>query len=476
MFGRESWHVAGTARGTWHAEGSGVARQFGNIRKLPSGRYQARYPSPVDGSSTPAPTTFTTKKAAAAYLAEVQTDIERGRWKSAEQIAAEEGERAAARAEVLTVAQLAEVWLETIPSENHRVISVSRVRRFINPELGDIPIDQLTRERCDQWYRDMNTTLCPRAPTQVRRTFAALHAMLKLAVHEDWIPASPLRIKGALIDTPAREPQTATVAEVDQLAAAMPAELSMAVQLAAWCGLRAGEVLGLQLDDIAEDRAVAGEGTGVIRIYLRRHVVQGRGTGSMTIVPGTKAADKVESVVVPPHLVAPLWAHAEKYGRKTEPRWLFPGTRTVDMPCGYATLDRRFRLAKEACDLEHLTFHDLRRTGNTIAALAGATAGEMKQRLRHRTSEAAERYIVAAKGADVDLAKRMSEQAITGHAAVSVEHIDAVIATVSALVEQVRVGGDEELARYLLDKLEVVNAAATRAGQTDVEAGANICR
>ena len=129
----------------------------------------------------------------------------------------------------------------------------------------------------------------------------------------------------------------------------------------------------------------------------------------MTIEPGTKSSkDASESVVVPPHLVQPLWRHIELYARKTPPRWLFPGTRTLDLPCGPATLDRRWRLAREACDLEHLTFHDLRRTGNTIAAMAGATLGEMKQRLRHRSSEAAERYIVAARGADVDLASRMS--------------------------------------------------------------------
>jgi hypothetical protein len=34
--------------------------------------------------------------------------------------------------------------------------------------------------------------------------------MLKLAVHMDLIAASPLRIKGLLVDRPAREPQTAT--------------------------------------------------------------------------------------------------------------------------------------------------------------------------------------------------------------------------------------------------------------------------
>lgn len=393
-----------------------MARQFGSIRKLPSGRYQARYRSPDTGELIPAPTTFTTKKTAAAWLADVQSDIERGRWKNPDQVAAEETAAAAERAEVLTVAQLADVWLETIPSDNHRVISASRVRRFINPELGAIPITELTRERCEAWHRDMEERLCPGAPTQRVRTYAALHAMLKMAVHEDWIDVTPLRIKGLLVDRPAREPQTATPAEVDQLAAAMPAYLAMAVHLAAWCGLRSGEVLGLQIDDVVVDRGTVPPLVPVVRLQLRRHVIGGHGTGTMTIEPGTKASGgKTESVVVPPHLHSALWKHVSEHGRKADPRWLFPGTRTVDLPCGYATLDRRFRLAKAACDLEHLTFHDLRRTGNTIAALAGATAGEMKERLRHRTSEAAERYIVAGRGADIALATRMSEQAANPH-------------------------------------------------------------
>ncbi|MDO3312479.1 tyrosine-type recombinase/integrase [Mycobacteroides abscessus] len=449
------------------------ARDFGNVRKLPSGRYQARYRGP-DGVRYPAPTTFTTKKAANAWLSDVQSDIERGRWKSPEQLAADDALTAALRAEVLTVAELANVWMETIPSDNHRTLSASRVRRFINPELGDIKIDELSRERCEQWYRDMNETLCPGAPTQVRRTFAALHAMLKLAVHKDWIATSPLRIKGALIDVPAREPQTATPAEVDQLAAAMPEELGMAVQIAAWCTLRAGEVLGLQIDDIAVDRHTAVPLAPTVRLNLRRHIVAGRGTGSMQIVGGTKESEgRPESIVVPPHLVAPLWGHVRKYGRKTDPRWLFPGTRSVDLPCGPATLDRRWRLAREACGMEQLTFHDLRRTGNTIAARAGATLGEMKQRLRHRSSTAAERYIVAARGEDVALAARMSQQAVNPHRVapgvevvragmdvVGAHEIDTAIDNLRNLVERVLDAGNEVLERYLLDQLDEVSTAA----------------
>lgn len=447
------------------------ARDFGNVRKLPSGRHQARYRGP-DGVRYSAPTTFTTKKTANAWLADVQSDIERGRWKSPDQLAADDALTAAARAEVLTVADLANVWMETIPSDNHRTLSASRVRRFINPELGDIKIDELTRERCEQWYRDMNEVLCPGAPTQVRRTFAALHAMLKLAVHEDWIATSPLRIKGALIDVPAREPQTATPAEVDQLAAAMPDELGMAVQIAAWCTLRAGEVLGLQINDIVVDRHAVVPLAPTVRLNLRRHIVAGRGTGSMRIVAGTKESEgRPESVVVPPHLVVPLWSHVRKYGRKVDPRWLFPGTRSVDLPCGPATLDRRWRLAREACGMEQLTFHDLRRTGNTIAARAGATLGEMKQRLRHRSSAAAERYIVAARGEDVALAARMSQQAVNPHrVALSVEvvqagtdvvgtrEVDTVIDSVRNLIERVLDAGNEVLERYLLDQLDEVSA------------------
>lgn len=65
-----------------------MTREFGSVRQLPSGRWQARYRAP-DGRRLTAPFTFTTKRAAAAWLAETQTNIERGRWVSPEQEAAE---------------------------------------------------------------------------------------------------------------------------------------------------------------------------------------------------------------------------------------------------------------------------------------------------------------------------------------------------------------------------------------------------
>jgi hypothetical protein len=51
-------------------------RQFGTVRKLPSGRFQCRYWHL--GEQVAAPTTFTTKADANAWLAAVETDIRRG--------------------------------------------------------------------------------------------------------------------------------------------------------------------------------------------------------------------------------------------------------------------------------------------------------------------------------------------------------------------------------------------------------------
>jgi hypothetical protein len=49
-------------------------RRFGRLRKLPSGRWQARY-SLSDGRELSAPDTFLTKTAAERWLASTESDL-----------------------------------------------------------------------------------------------------------------------------------------------------------------------------------------------------------------------------------------------------------------------------------------------------------------------------------------------------------------------------------------------------------------
>lgn len=54
-------------------------RDFGAVRQLPSGRWQARYRN-NDGVLATAPATFATRALASAFLAQAQADRSRGVW------------------------------------------------------------------------------------------------------------------------------------------------------------------------------------------------------------------------------------------------------------------------------------------------------------------------------------------------------------------------------------------------------------
>ena len=54
-------------------------RRFGRVRRLPSGRWQARYPGP-DGADRPAPQTFGSKSDAEVWLTLKEAEIRRGDW------------------------------------------------------------------------------------------------------------------------------------------------------------------------------------------------------------------------------------------------------------------------------------------------------------------------------------------------------------------------------------------------------------
>src|SRR5690242_17102431 len=71
------------AAASWPAAGGGCVtrrRVFGTVRRLPSGRWQARYRA-ADGVMLTAPRTFTTKVDANRYLAEIETTQVAGSWR-----------------------------------------------------------------------------------------------------------------------------------------------------------------------------------------------------------------------------------------------------------------------------------------------------------------------------------------------------------------------------------------------------------
>jgi hypothetical protein len=88
------------------------------------------------------------------------------------------------------------------------------------------------------------------------------------------------------------------------------------------------------------------------------------------------------------------------------------------------SVHRRAIAAGLAADLhaEHASvagfrFHDLRHTGQTLAASTGATVKDLMRRLGHASPAASNRYLHAVEGRDAEIALALSELAARGNAA-----------------------------------------------------------
>jgi integrase len=118
------------------------------------------------------------------------------------------------------------------------------------------------------------------------------------------------------------------------------------------------------------------------------------------------------TVSIPPHVMPVLRLHVEEYAG---PERLFVSR--DGSPLRGNTVYQAFVRARKKTDMEWMTLHDLRHTGQTLAAQTGATLPDLMKRLGHSTMAAARRYLHAVDGRDREIAKALSELAAHGDAA-----------------------------------------------------------
>ena len=348
------------------------------MRKLPSGRYQARYSDPA-GRTVNAPTTFDTKLDARTWLSTVQADLVRGAWLPP--------------TSSTTVGDYAAQWLEhralkPRTREHYRTL----LAKHLLPTLADVRIRKLSPADVREWYARLPAD----RPTLRAHCYALLKAICATAVTDDVIAANPCRIRGAGQAKRASKTEPATIEELSVLVAAMPARLQPMTLLAAWCGLRFGELAELRVKDVDTRQGV---------LKVRRGVVR---AGGKTIVTTPKSGAGVRDVAVPPHLLPVLKQAVTAAGTGRE-ALLFPAATDPTANLRPATLYRHFYRAREAAGRPDLRWHDLRHTGAVLAAATGATLAELMGRLGHSTPAAALRYQHAAKGRDAEIAALLSK-------------------------------------------------------------------
>lgn len=179
-------------------------RRFGNIRKLPSGRYQARYPGP-DGKMRTAPSTFATKGDADRYLTLVEAQILNGEWTDPDRAKVKLGDYAAK-------------WIEQRPGLRPRTVELYErlLRRHIAPYLGGVALGKLSTPMIREWRMTLLSEGVSASVTA--KAYRLLRAVLTTATEDDRIiPRNPCRIRGAGDEKPDERP-VLTVPQVFELA------------------------------------------------------------------------------------------------------------------------------------------------------------------------------------------------------------------------------------------------------------------
>ena len=354
-------------------------RTFGHLRRLPSKRYQASYLGP-DGQRHVAPTTFHTKGDADAWLSLQSAAIIEGRWRPA-RVAAEPLPR---------FDDYARAWLVRREIKPRTRAEYARLIEHLLPTFGATRLDGITREDVRSWYV---TAGSGRASARAH-SYALLRSILNTAIDEELLTANPCRIRGAG-QAPSRTGiRPATLEELQQITNTVPERYRLMVQLAAWCALRFGELTELRRKDIDLMQQV---------IRVRRAVTW---PGGQAYVSTPKSLAGIRDISIPPHLLPHIRDHLQRFSQRGSEGLVFPNTEGRHMHHG--SLYKVYRPARAAAGRPDLRWHDLRHTGATLAAHAGATTRELMDRLGHSTSLMAMRYQHVADDRPAEIARRLS--------------------------------------------------------------------
>ncbi len=410
-------------------------RRFGSVRRRESGRYQVRYPGP-DGRMHSAPETFTRKADAERFLSLVEAQTMRGEWTDPEQ-----GK--------IRLNEYAESWIAQSPGLRPRTVELYRwlLKRHITPHLGDAVLGKLTTPMIRSWRARLLAEGV--SPTMAAKAYRLLRAILMTAVDEDrLLPSNPCRVKGAGGEQAPERP-VLTVAQVFELAnrvgvrpvgnihlrdgsyrlryragdGAMRAHPEMfatraqaervlwdllnqgkaagdrdtryraIVLLAAFASLRWGEVTALQRCDLDTS-------AGTVRV---RAAFIERSNGQMIVGP-PKSRAGLRTVTVPAAILPDLTAHLAKHTAPGADALVFTGIKGGPLRRSGFNRLTGWPHVVAGMGVPGLHFHDLRHTGNTLAADMGVSLRNLMARMGHDNERAALIYQHKSSAADRQIA------------------------------------------------------------------------
>jgi integrase len=363
---------------------AGQRRAFGNLRHLPSGKWNVRY---LNGSGKyVGGGTFERKADANRALARIQVAMERG-------------ELLDPKAGRIPFSTYAATWVETRRVKGAALAPRTKqeyewqLRKHILPTFGKLDLGKVDPASVRIWFSRMQG---PEGPGQstAAKCYRLLRAILNTAVDDELIVKNPASIRGAGQEKASERPML-SVDQVAAIAETVDGRWEALILIAAWCGLRFGELAALRTANVDVNAATI---TVVEAMSLlhggERHIGK----------PKSEAGRRV--VHIPPHLTEPLRYHLEHFADPTG--FFFVGQLGAPLTAtNFGT--KHWRPALKRLGLEGVHFHDLRHVSMTWTARAGATLKERMVRHGHSTATMSLRYETAEAVRDKAIAEMMSD-------------------------------------------------------------------
>ena len=253
------------------------------------------------------------------------------------------------------------------------------IYNHIIPEIGKIVLERLNANDLEQFYARMkkngrlqykDTLGDGISDRMVRMCHAHCRSALEKAL-EDGLVHTNVAVGCKIPPKKAKEMKVLTEEEMQRflIQAKYDGYFEICL-LALTTGMRRGEIMGLQWQDLDFN-------TGMLEIRRQAYYLNGK---MQTSEPKTKTS--IRTIKLPEAVLNVL----KKLKEKTNSRWMFLSPVVDDVPRNPNTLQKKIRKVLERADCKRIRFHDLRHTFATTALANGMDIKTLSSIIGHVSS------------------------------------------------------------------------------------------
>jgi integrase len=345
----------------------------GSVRQVKSGSWQVRITEPGTRKQKSFGT-HRTKRLAEIKLNELLGSYDRAEW-DFHSIAQLNESKATGKAMTLSEAAKQYAGTQTRNGKPLTPKTIECYESYLRAPLASLaskPISEISTQQVDNWFQAEKNAA---HPSQRAKAYSLLKAVMTWAHERDYIAANPCRIRGGG-SYKNEQPEILTEAQVHTLVGNAQPMFAAIYSIAAWGGLRKGEILELRLKDI---EIVQERGLEWIQVSVKRALTWPKGVPTPA---APKTAKSIRTLKLFQYANKPVLDHIRNLSSIDPEQLLFPGKPGTNEHFAQHQLNRTYAKDRAAIG-SSVRFHSSRGFQLTYCTALGMPARDVMDRGGH---------------------------------------------------------------------------------------------